>query len=111
MLREGFHLLPLADLNPEEWEALCDGCNLCCFKRSYNRDTGRNYYTGTFCILLKPEKSYDCCDYAHRSKIVPECQQLTLERLADPRWLPGSCAYRLRAEGKTLPASHPLFNK
>lgn len=109
MLRKDFHLLPLEELNTDEWEALCDGCNLCCFRRTYNVDTGRNYYTGTFCILLNPLVQHGCTRYKERHSIVEDCKPLTLKRLRDPRWLPGTCAYRLRAEGKPLPDSHPLF--
>jgi len=110
-VRANFHTLPIDQLNSTEWELLCDGCNRCCFKRSYNVDTGLNYYTGTFCILLNPLKPHGCTRYAERSSIVADCRPLTLERLKDPRWLPSTCAYRLRAEGKPLPQTHPIFKK
>ena len=109
-VRADFHLLPIEQLNASEWEALCDGCNKCCFRRSYNVETGRNYYTGTFCILLDPSKPHGCTQYARRASIVSECRPLTLDRLKDPRWLPSTCAYRLRAEHKPLPDTHPLFH-
>lgn len=108
-MRPGFwQHLPLDQLTPDEWEALCDGCNLCCHRRTYNIHTGRVYYQGTFCIMLNPEKPRGCCDYANRVDIIPQCQPLTLAQLADPRWLPETCAYRLRAQGAALPDTHPL---
>lgn len=108
-MRPGFwQQLPLDQLTPQEWEALCDGCNLCCYSRTYNVNTGRVYYLGTFCIMLNPEKPQGCCDYANRTSIIPQCRPLTLEQLDDPRWLPETCSYRLRAQGLPLPLDHPL---
>ena len=40
---------------------------------------------------------------------VPDCIRLTLARLAKIRWLPPSCSYRLRLEGKDLPPWHHLL--
>jgi len=37
--------------------------------------------------------------------------RLTPERAAEYTWLPETCAYRLRHEGKTLPLWHPLITK
>jgi len=40
---------------------------------------------------------------------VPTCITLTPARLADPYWLPSTCAYRRLAEGRPLPDWHPLL--
>jgi uncharacterized cysteine cluster protein YcgN (CxxCxxCC family) len=100
--------LPLEELTPDEWEALCDGCNLCCHRRTYNVNTGRVYYKGTFCIMLNPLQPRGCGDYANRAATIPECQPLTMQQLEDPGWLPETCSYRLRAQGLPLPDHHPL---
>jgi len=42
---------------------------------------------------------------------VEGCMRLTPERAAEYTWLPETCAYRLRHEGKTLPLWHPLITK
>jgi hypothetical protein len=42
--------------------------------------------------------------------LVPDCVTITPAVLADPYWLPRSCAYRLLAEGRDLPAWHPLLS-
>jgi hypothetical protein len=66
----------LADMSPDEWEALCDGCGKCCMLKLEDEDTGEIHTTDVACKLL------------------------------DRR----SCAYRLVAEGRDLPAWHPLVS-
>lgn len=99
--------LPLAALSPAQWEALCDGCGKCCLAKYEDADTGAMHYTDVACVLLD-HANCRCRDYARRSERVPDCITLTPARLADPRWLPQTCAYRLRAEGRPLPDWHPL---
>jgi uncharacterized cysteine cluster protein YcgN (CxxCxxCC family) len=41
---------------------------------------------------------------------VSTCLSLSADRPEQFRWLPGSCAYRRLAEGKKLPAWHPLIS-
>ncbi len=45
-----------------------------------------------------------------RRAFVPDCIQLTPRLARDLAWLPHSCAYRLRGEGKPLPAWHYLLS-
>ena len=97
----------LAELSAEEWESLCDGCGKCCLYKLEDVDTREVYYTNVHCRLLDSD-SGRCGDYAHRLARVPECLSITPELLADPYWLPTTCAYRLVAEGSDLPAWHPL---
>lgn len=40
---------------------------------------------------------------------MPDCVTLAPAVLTVSRWLPETCAYRLLAEGRTLPAWHPLI--
>jgi len=98
---------PLAALNREEWEALCDGCGKCCLHKLEDDDTGDVWRTNVACRLLDL-KSGRCSDYRHRKAIVPDCLRLTLRLVNEVPWLPETCAYRLRAEGSPLPEWHYL---
>ena len=100
---------PLQALSREEWEALCDGCARCCLYRLEDEDTRQIYFTNVHCRLLDTETGR-CTDYERRSVRVPDCVTITLKELEDPYWLPQSCAYRLLAEGRDLPAWHPLIS-
>jgi uncharacterized protein len=97
----------LEQLNAAEWEALCDGCGLCCLIKLEDDETNEVAYTKVACKLLDCQTA-SCSDYPHRLEHVPDCIQLTPEKLEQIHWLPGSCAYRRRAEGKSLPAWHYL---
>ena len=97
----------LDQLNPAEWEALCDGCGLCCLVKLEDEDTAEVVYTKVACKLLDC-KTARCSDYAHRQEHVADCLQLTPERLQTITWLPPSCAYRRLNEGKNLPSWHYL---
>ncbi len=99
----------LAEMNTQEWEALCDGCAKCCLHRLEDEDTQEIYFTNVHCRLLDTDTSL-CTDYPNRSRLVSDCVTITLEELKDPYWLPSTCAYRLLAEGKGLPDWHPLVS-
>jgi uncharacterized cysteine cluster protein YcgN (CxxCxxCC family) len=97
----------LAEMTPEEWEALCDGCGKCCLVKLEDVDTGEVAYTDVACWLLDTETAR-CGNYAKRKSLVPDCIHLTLENLDALPWMPKTCAYRLISEGNDLPAWHPL---
>lgn len=97
----------LAELNSVEWEALCDGCGLCCLIKLEDEDSHEVAYTKVACKLLDCQTAR-CSDYANRLQHVPDCIQLSLEKLPAIHWLPSSCAYRRVAEGKSLPSWHYL---
>ncbi|MES9901524.1 MAG: YcgN family cysteine cluster protein [Sedimenticola sp.] len=99
----------LNQLNSDEWEQLCDGCAKCCLHRFEDEETREIHFTNVCCRYLN-QQSCSCTDYANRSINVPDCVSVTLAVLDDPYWLPESCAYRLLAEGKTLPEWHPLVS-
>ncbi|MGW8169533.1 MAG: YcgN family cysteine cluster protein [Sulfurovaceae bacterium] len=98
----------LTELTYEEWEALCDGCGLCCVHRLVCDDDSI-VSTNVVCKCFDI-KHGGCKDYPNRFKIVPECMQLTLQRVKEFDWLPETCAYRLRHAGKPLPSWHPLIS-
>lgn len=98
---------PLAALNREEWEALCDGCGQCCLHKLEDEDTGDVWRTNVACRLLDL-RTGRCADYRHRKALVPDCLRLTPKLVEQVPWLPETCAYRLRAEGRPLPDWHYL---
>jgi uncharacterized cysteine cluster protein YcgN (CxxCxxCC family) len=98
---------PLGTLDRAQWEALCDGCGKCCLHKVEDADTGRIYPTNVACRLLDRETAR-CSNYRHRRAFVPDCLRLTPAKLSGIEWLPESCAYKLRAEGKPLPPWHYL---
>ena len=84
---------PLDQLNQAEWEALCDGCGLCCLVKLEDDETQEVAYTKVACKLLDC-KTARCSDYPNRLVHVTDCIQLTPEKLQSIHWLPPSCAYR-----------------
>ena len=98
---------PLAELHPAEWEALCDGCGLCCLVKLEDEESQEVAYTKVSCKLLDCQTA-SCRDYPNRKQHVPDCIQLTPELLDTIHWLPPSCAYRRLHEGKNLPRWHYL---
>ena len=97
----------LAQMTPQEWEALCDGCGLCCLVKLEDEDSHEVAYTKVACKLLDCTTAR-CSDYPNRQQQVPDCIQLTPEKLDSIHWLPPSCAYRRLKEGKNLPSWHYL---
>lgn len=97
---------PLEQLHPEEWDALCDGCGKCCLVKLED-DNASVAYTNVACRFLGDDCR--CTVYETRQVAKPECTVLTRENMADFHWLPSTCSYRLRSEGKKLPSWHPLL--
>lgn len=97
----------LAEMTPEEWESLCDGCGLCCMLKVQDEDSGDVFYTDVACRLFDVD-TCRCTDYANRAKQVADCLVLTADEKEAYEWLPGSCAYRRLANGLDLPGWHPL---
>ena len=107
-LRERFWELPLGELDRAEWEALCDGCGRCCLHKLEDEETGEIAETNVACRLLDPATAR-CTDYRHRKAYVPDCLRLTLRLVDTVPWLPETCAYRRRADGRPLPRWHHLL--
>ncbi len=97
----------LSEMNPEEWESLCDGCGRCCIYVMHNEETGDVFETDIACTLFDIKKR-QCTDYQNRLKKVSDCVQLTPDNVGALKWMPPTCAYRRLAEGKGLPKWHPL---
>ena len=111
---------PLTALSHPEWEALCDGCGLCCLLKlerdpeetveTDEPEAGRVYYTSIACRLFDSAQCR-CGAYATRQTLVPQCIVLTPKTLQETcAWLPKSCAYRRLAEGRGLAWWHPLVS-
>ena len=106
---EKFWQKPLETLGREQWEALCDGCGQCCLHKVEDEDTGEIFSTNVACKLLDL-KTAACSDYRHRRAFVPDCMRLTLRNVGSFDWLPETCAYRRRADGRPLPEWHYLLS-
>lgn len=94
-------------LDRAQWEALCDGCGKCCINKLEDDETGEIFATNVACRLLD-RHSARCSNYRNRRAFVPDCIRLTPAKLDELEWLPQTCAYRLRANGKPLAEWHYL---
>ena len=94
----------------DEWEALCDGCGKCCLNKLEDEETGEVALTRVACRLFD-DTDCRCGQYESRHQIVPECISLTPATSGlHAYWLPESCAYKLRYEGRSLYNWHPLIS-
>ena len=107
----------LAEMTPEEWESLCDGCGKCCLYKFEDIDTKELFFTHIACKFLDLEH-VRCRVYEQRARHMPSCMVLTPDNIANFYWLPETCAYRRLAEGKKLragtlssPDEKTAFNK
>jgi len=100
---------PLEAFDKSEWESLCDGCGRCCLVKLEDEDTGLVHFTDIGCKLLD-SATCRCTDYAQRRRRVRDCIRLDPATVRALPWLPPTCAYRLIAEGRDLPAWHPLVS-
>jgi len=98
----------LRAMTREEWESLCDGCGKCCLHKLEDEITGEIFPTNVACRLLDRRQGR-CRDYKNRKSLVPDCVQLTANKLDHLEWLPKTCAYRLVADGQPLPEWHHLL--
>jgi len=99
----------LSEMSREEWESLCDGCARCCLHKLEDEDSQEVHYTAVVCRYLD-ESVCACTEYADRTKLVPDCVQLTPVGALDYSWLPSTCAYRMIADGRDLEWWHPLVS-
>lgn len=97
----------LDEFSVEEWEAVCDGCGLCCLVKIEDEDSGAIYNTSVSCKLLDTDDCR-CRDYTRRFAKAPMCTQLTLANLSKMNWLPETCAYKRLLNGQPLPEWHYL---
>jgi uncharacterized protein len=99
----------LEEMSAEEWESLCDGCGNCCLEKFEDEDDGGILVIPVACEYLDTT-TCRCLVYKDRTLVSGDCMVLTPEALRKIDWLPETCAYRLLAEGKDLPAWHPLVS-
>jgi len=97
----------LREMTNTEWEQLCDGCGRCCLNKLEDWDSGEIHFTNIACSELNC-KTCQCKNYDRRFELVPDCIDLTPEKVEQLTWLPPTCGYRLVHEGKDLYDWHPL---
>ncbi|MEX0619860.1 MAG: YcgN family cysteine cluster protein [Pseudohongiellaceae bacterium] len=107
-IRPAFWDKPLSELSTPEWELLCDGCGRCCLSKLCDDYTGKIHYTRVICRYFNTSTSRCGC-YEKRRQLVPDCVVLDRDNIADLDWMPDTCAYRLRHEGRPLYHWHPLL--
>lgn len=99
----------MAQMSPDEWEGLCDGCAKCCLNKLEDEETGEVALTRVACRLLD-DSTCRCSQYDIRHNFVPECIVLTPKTIDQHMyWLPQTCAYRLLHLKEPLPEWHPLL--
>lgn len=96
-------------MSPTQWESLCDGCGRCCLEKLEDFFTSKISYTDVACGLLDMG-TCRCAHYEERHRFMPDCVPLTPKNIAELRWMPSTCAYRILSEGKDLPDWHPLIS-
>ena len=102
--------LSLNELNPIEWEALCDGCGKCCLIKLEDEKDSKVLYTRLACRLFD-DTTCKCGNYTIRKKLVSSCLIITNDSIKHAyNWMPSTCAYRLVYEGKTLQEWHHLIS-
>ena len=99
----------LSEMSLEEWEALCDGCGICCLYKIEDEDSGEVHLTNVACRFLD-DVTCVCKLYDDRKSAMPTCIELTPTNVAILDWLPDTCAYRLILKGKPLLGWHPLVS-
>lgn len=99
----------LEDMTPAEWESLCDGCGRCCLNKLEDEDTGEIVLTRLACALLDIGQCR-CSDYENRFARMPDCINLTPDKVRSLTWLPTTCGYRRIKEGRGLAWWHPLVS-
>lgn len=98
-------------MTKEQWEAVCDGCGLCCFRKfitGHGKKT-KIHFTRIACDLLDL-KTFRCMDYKNRFEKQKECTRLTKKNVGLCEWLPETCAYRLLHNRQELPEWHHLLS-
>ncbi|MEZ5900688.1 MAG: YcgN family cysteine cluster protein [Hyphomicrobiaceae bacterium] len=99
----------LEQMSREEWESLCDGCGRCCLVKLEDEEDGQIHLTRLSCRLLHV-RSCRCSRYEERFSLMPDCIEITREKIAKITWLPVSCGYRRIQEGRDLAWWHPLVS-
>ncbi len=99
----------LEEMSASEWESLCDGCARCCMLKLEDSESNEVSYTSVICKYMD-EATCRCKEYENRNSLVPDCVWLTIDTVESYQWLPKTCAYRIKAEGRSLHWWHPLLS-
>ena len=72
----------LGNLTDEEWEALCDGCGICCLEKFEDEDTGEIKTTSISCEYLDI-KTCRCMIYEDREWLNSDCIKITSDNITE----------------------------
>ncbi|HOJ01077.1 MAG TPA: YcgN family cysteine cluster protein [Anaerolineaceae bacterium] len=103
-------LASLDHIDRAAWEALCDGCGICCLYKVRAPYDPKTSLTCIACRYLDLQ-TCGCRVYEHRHDLMPTCLDLIPANVRQLTWLPETCAYRRIAEGKPLPWWHHLRSR
>ena len=99
----------LEQMTMTEWEALCDGCALCCLHKFEDDETFEVYYTAVSCKMLDRE-TCRCRSYKNRFELIEDCIKIQPKNFNKMHMLPKSCAYRRLFEENKLEYWHYLLS-
>ena len=89
---------------------LCDGCGKCCLHKLEDEETGELHADQRRLPAARPDQLPLHQLQAARASSCPIACGSTRPSMREIDWLPSTCAYRLRAEGKPLPDWHYLVS-
>ena len=109
-MRARFWELPLASLDREEWEALCDGCGKCCLHKLEDEETGELHADQRRLPPARPAQ-LPLLQLQAAPRLRARLRAARRDRhAARSTGCPSTCAYRLRGEGKPLADWHYLIS-
>ena len=89
---------------------MCDGCGKCCLHKLEDEVTGELHADQRRLPPARPDHAAAAPTTSCGASSCPIACGSTRPSLREIDWLPSTCAYRLRAEGKPLPDWHYLIS-
>lgn len=84
--------------HPDQWEAICACCGLCCHERTVAPGGAVAVDAGQACEYFDPASRL-CTVYPHRFEVNRRCHRMTPRQAVFADHLPDTCAYVRRFRG------------